>query len=88
MDILALSFSPREQGNTELLLEEVLLGARQHGSSTELYRVAGKDIQACDGCGSCWKTGECHIKDDMQDVYEKMLGADESSSVRRFTSTI
>ena len=76
MKILGLSFSPREKGNTELLLEKVFEGARQLGADTELYTVADKDIKPCDGCGSCFKTGECHIRDDMQKLYEKLLQAE------------
>jgi multimeric flavodoxin WrbA len=76
MKILALSFSPREQGNTELLLDQVLQGARQHGADIELYRTADKDIRPCDACGVCFKSGECPIQDDMQEVYAKMLEAD------------
>ncbi len=76
MKVLGLSFSPREQGNTELLLEKALNGARQLGASTELYRVAGKNIQPCDGCWSCFPAGGCHIQDDMQELYEKLAEAD------------
>jgi multimeric flavodoxin WrbA len=76
MKILGLSFSPREQGNTELLLDAVLVGARQLGAETELYRVADKKIEPCDGCGSCFQTGVCHFQDDMQDLYCKMLEAE------------
>lgn len=76
MKILGLSFSAREQGNTELLLEAVLAGAGQQGAETELYRVAAKNIRPCDGCGDCFKTGECPIEDDMQELYGKMLESD------------
>ena len=76
MKILGLSFSPRERGNTEILLEAVLSGARQQGGETELYRVAEKDIKPCDGCGACFTTGECSIQDDMQELYAKLLAAD------------
>jgi len=76
MRILGLSFSPRKQGNTELLLDRAFAGARQLGASAELYRVADAHIQPCDGCGSCFSTGKCHIEDDMQGLYEKMLAAD------------
>jgi len=74
--MLGLSFSPRKMGNTELLLDRVFCGARQLGAETELYRVADKSIRPCDGCGSCFKTGICHIQDDMQQLYGKMLEAD------------
>jgi multimeric flavodoxin WrbA len=76
MKILAISGSPRENGNTEILLGEVLDGAKADGAEVELYRVSGKNIQPCDGCWSCMKEGVCHIKDDMQELYEKLLAAD------------
>ena len=76
MKILGLSFSPREWGNTELLMDAVLAGARNHGTETELYRVVERNIQPCDACGGCFKTGECPIEDDMQELYAKMLSAD------------
>ena len=76
MKILGLSCSPRKQGNTEILLGEALNGAQQEGAGVELYSVSGKDIKPCDGCGVCNKTGECHIKDDMHVLYDKLLEAD------------
>ena len=76
MKLLGLSFSPRKMGNTELLLEKVFLGAVQQGAQPELYRVADRDIKPCDGCGSCFKTGVCPIKDDMQELYNRMLEAE------------
>jgi multimeric flavodoxin WrbA len=74
--ILGLSFSPRKDGNTVVLLNQALDGAREEGAETELYSVAGKDIQPCDGCWGCRKTGKCHIKDDMQELYDKLVEAD------------
>ena len=76
MNILALSCSPRPEGNTETLLHEALRGAEQEGAIGELYSVSGKTIAPCDACGACGKTSICRIKDDMQVVYEKMLAAD------------
>ncbi len=75
MKILGISCSPRRQGNTETLLNEALQGAQQDGAEVELYSIAGKNIAPCDACDACRKTGECHIKDDMQDLYKKMLEA-------------
>jgi multimeric flavodoxin WrbA len=76
MKILGLSCSPRKQGNTATLLEEALKGAKQEGAEVELYSLSGKNIEPCDACSSCNKTGECHIKDDMQEIYNKMVEAD------------
>ena len=76
MKILGVSCSPRKKGNTEILLGEVLKGAQSEGAEVELYSVVGKTIKPCDGCRTCSKTGLCHIKDDMQTLYEKLLEAD------------
>jgi multimeric flavodoxin WrbA len=73
LKILGLCCSQRKGGNTEFLLNEVLEGAKSEGAEIELYSVSGKNIQPCDGCHACMKTGECHIKDDMQEIYTKML---------------
>jgi multimeric flavodoxin WrbA len=76
MKILGLSCSPRKQGNTVLLLNEALKSAENAGAEAELYSVTGKDIRPCDACNACRKTGQCHIKDDMQELYGKLLEAD------------
>ena len=64
MKILGISFSPRKEGNTVAMLKEALAAAKKEGAEVELYSVAGKNIQPCDGCWGCTKTGKCHIKDD------------------------
>ena len=76
MKILGLSCSPRREGNTATLLEQALKGAQHEGAEVELYSVSGKNIEPCDGCWGCTKTGECHIKDDMQGLYDKLVEAD------------
>jgi multimeric flavodoxin WrbA len=76
MKILGLSCSPRKDGNTVALLNEVLKAAKQDGAEVELYSVYGKNLQPCDGCWGCMQTGKCHIKDDMQVLYDKMTEAD------------
>jgi multimeric flavodoxin WrbA len=76
MKILGLSCSPRKNGNTVTLLNEALKGAQQEGAETELYSVSGKTIGPCQGCRACSETGECRQKDDMQEIYDRMLEAD------------
>ena len=76
MKILAISCSPRPKGNTVAMLSETLNAAEADGADVELYSVAGKDIQPCDSCWSCAKTGRCHKQDDTELLIEKMLTAD------------
>ena len=74
--ILGISCSPRASGNTVVLMEEALAGAREEGAEVELFSLAGKDIRPCDACGACHSKGRCHIEDDMQAVYDRMAEAD------------
>ncbi len=76
MKILAISGSPRKDGNTVTLLNEVIKGAKQEGAESELFSAAGKTIAPCDACTICRKTGKCRIDDDMQELYPKMVAAD------------
>ena len=76
MRVVGIVCSPRVGGNTEILVEEALAGAKDAGSEVELVRLAGKSIAPCDACESCAKTGECHIEDDMQEIYTKFREAD------------
>jgi len=76
MKILAISCSPRSDGNTVAMLEEVLGAAQEAGAEVELYSVAERDIQPCDGCWTCVETGRCHRDDDTEALLEKMLTAD------------
>ncbi len=76
MKVLGIVCSPRKGGNTEILVEEALAAAREAGAQTELVLVAGKNIAPCDGCASCFKTGVCKIKDDMQPIYQQLEAAD------------
>jgi len=76
MKVLGIVGSPRKGGNTEILMEEALAAAREAGAETEMFLVADKNINGCDGCHSCGQTKVCKIKDDMQPLYEKMEKSD------------
>jgi len=76
MKILGLSGSPRKSGNTAILIEEALKGAESEGAEIDFVSVAGKDLKGCDGCNACFTKGECHIKDDMHEIHDRMVTAD------------
>ena len=76
MKVLGISCSPRRGGNTEILVQEALKGAKEEGAVVELLSLSGKDIKPCDGCRGCETTGLCKIKDDMQEIYGELLNAD------------
>lgn len=75
--ILVLSASARKGGNTDLLCDEFVRGAREAGHEVEKLHVAFMDVKGCIGCRRCQTNGgRCLQKDDMALVYEKMLAAD------------
>ena len=76
MKVIGIVCSPRRQGNTEILVQEALESAKAAGAEVELLTLAGKTLAPCDGCETCTKTGKCHIDDDMQEVYPKLIEAD------------
>ena len=75
MKVLAVCGSPRK-GNTEAMLRRILDGAREAGADVELVLLKDRKIEHCDGCLSCDKTGSCHVKDDMHQIYGKLMNAD------------
>lgn len=77
MKVLGIVCSPRKNGNTEIMMSRALMGAQSYGAETELWTTAGKELTSCDACGTCIKReGKCRIKDDIQELYPKVLEAD------------
>jgi multimeric flavodoxin WrbA len=76
MKVLGLFGSPRRGGNTELLLEEALKGAKSEGAEVDRIYLPEYTITPCKECHGCDQTGNCVILDDMQKIYPKLLEAD------------
>lgn len=74
--VLILSGTPRKAGNSDLLCDEFMRGAKEGGNEVEKIRVAEKNIGYCRGCYACKESGKCVIKDDMAEVLQKMIDAD------------
>ena len=73
--VLTLMSSPRKNGNTDRLANAFIKGVEENGYSTEKIYVNYQNIKPCLGCNVCQKTNQCVQKDDMQDIYKKMLEA-------------
>ena len=76
MKILGIMGSPRKRGNTDLLLDEALRGAKSQGADVEKLIVSGLDISPCREIYACLRDGNCAIDDDMKQVYVKLMEAD------------
>jgi multimeric flavodoxin WrbA len=75
MKVLGILGSPRRQSNTEILLDSALAGAKKMGAEVEKVAVSELRIHPCLEIYACRKDGRCAIKDDMQQLYEKLLEA-------------
>lgn len=75
--VLILSASPRKGGNSDLLCDQFMLGAKEAGNQAEKIFVRDKTIAYCTGCGVCFnRESGCSQKDDMNEILEKMIAAD------------
>lgn len=77
MKILALTGSPRKEGNTDILVDRVLSGAATAGHQCEKIYLYDLDLLPCIDCRTCKKGDKvCTRDDDMRDIYPKIEGAD------------
>jgi len=80
MNILLINGSPRgENGNTIHMSKAFCEGIiEKTKANLEILNLNKLDIRDCKGCFACWKDtpGVCCIKDDMQEILEKIKSAD------------
>jgi len=75
MKTLIINGSPRKNGNTATLLNE--LKKHLNGEVFQIDTYYAKS-SPCNDCRHCWTNAECIIKDEMQDIYKVM---DETDNV-------
>jgi len=64
--------SPRQGGNTDVLVQEILAGAAEEGVETDLVRLGDLRIEPCRACDACRETGVCVLDDDFPALFERM----------------
>lgn len=75
--ILVVTGSPRRGGNTELLANAFVEGARANGHCVKVFPVGSMNIRGCIDCKHCFSHGgQCSQQDDMQLIYPDYAGAD------------
>ena len=76
MKILSICGSPR-RGNSEAVLNKLNQIFEKMKVENEIILLRGKSIQRCMGCVEyCNKNLQCHKKDDMPEILEKIKNAD------------
>ncbi|MGD9015317.1 MAG: flavodoxin family protein [Candidatus Omnitrophota bacterium] len=76
MRVLGINGSPRIGGNTDVLLDKVLQGAKAGGARIEKIILNRLKFSACQECANVRDDGTCIVEDDLQPVYKKIEQAD------------
>jgi multimeric flavodoxin WrbA len=79
MKLIVINGAPRmEKGNTQILLNPFLVGARGAGADVDIAFLGRKKIKQCIGCFTCYaKTpGVCVHSDDMPGLVDRIAKAD------------
>ena len=76
MKVLGILGSPRREGNTEILLDEALRGAGDHGGLCEKVILRDLKITPCLEIYKCAEDGVCAIQDEMQGLFPKIIQAE------------
>ena len=76
-NVLILSGSPRKGGNSDLLCDQFMLGAKEAGNQAEKIFLGDKEINYCIACDTCKRNGDiCDQDDDMAEILNKMITSD------------
>jgi multimeric flavodoxin WrbA len=79
MKVTAFVGSPRKKGNTDMLVDKFLDGAKSVGAATEKVYLYDCTINPCQGCyKNCWLTPKDCVRwdDDMHQLIKKMIASD------------
>lgn len=76
MNILALTGSPRKDGNSNYLVEEFTRGATEKGHKVFRFDAAHSEVHPCIACNACGMDGPCVFNDDFNIAREHLIPAD------------
>ena len=75
-NVIVISASPRKGGNSDVLCDEFIKGAKEAGNTVRKIFLKEKKINYCMGCGVCNSTHKCVQQDDMKEILDSMVDAD------------
>jgi len=74
--IVVFNGSPRKNGYTAKLLDQVVKGAKSKGAEVIEFDLNNTGIRGCQGCGYCRTHDGCAVNDYLQPMYEAINEAD------------
>lgn len=76
MKVYAVNGSFRKEGNTDIIIDKVLEGARSRGAQTEKVFIDDLQLNSCQGCLECRQEGICVQDDQLNEIVRKIEAAD------------
>ena len=73
MKVICILGSPKPNGNTATILNEIERPFKEHGIGVVRYCLGECKINYCTGCVSCFKDGQCVQNDDVQIIINDLL---------------
>ena len=74
--IVIINGSLRVKGNTDVMIDSLLEGARNTDVAIKQFVLRDKKINGCKGCYHCYNNNTCSIKDDMQEIHHEIQKSD------------
>jgi multimeric flavodoxin WrbA len=76
MKVIGIVGSPRKNGNTNILVQQVLESAAEAGVETRTFILNEMNYKGCQGCGYCKSHDKCKLEDDLTEVFDELASAD------------
>lgn len=70
IEILIINASPRKNNNCSFISDVISSKLKEYNISFKVFNIYDMNIEYCNACGFCEKTGYCRIKDEMTPMYE------------------
>lgn len=76
MRALCIIGSPKNNGSTAYIVDQIIEGMEECGIETKRYCLGQQKINYCFGCKKCYENGKCVQHDDMDIIIEDLKEAD------------
>jgi multimeric flavodoxin WrbA len=76
MKVIGIVGSPRKNGNTNAIVQQVLEGAAEAGAETRSFLLNEMSYRGCQACDYCKTHEKCKLEDDLAELFDEMEKAD------------
>ena len=76
MKVIGIVGSPRKNGNTNIVVQQILEGAAEAGAETRTFLLNEMNYRGCQACDYCKSHEKCKLEDDLTELFEEMARAE------------